>query len=149
MDDILIIYGTESGNAQMVAETLQGDFEARGHAVEIMEQWDAAQADWPSRQVVLICCATHGMGDLPSNIQPMFDELDETRPDLSNLRYGVVALGDQTYFDTFCKAGQVLDDLFDRLGATRVGERLEIDACTQPLPDEEAQKWAVEWVELL
>jgi MioC protein len=27
--------------------------------------------------------------------------------------------------------------------------RLEIDACTQPLPDEEALNWAQEWVTML
>jgi len=36
-----------------------------------------------------------------------------------------------------------------RLEAARIGERLEIDACTQPLPDEEALMWAKEWVTLL
>ena len=28
-------------------------------------------------------------------------------------------------------------------------ERLEIDACTQPLPDEEAVQWSKDWVALL
>jgi MioC protein len=39
--------------------------------------------------------------------------------------------------------------LFARCGARKVGERLEIDACTQPLPDEEALNWAQEWVTML
>ncbi|MCP5373389.1 MAG: flavodoxin domain-containing protein [Hyphomicrobiales bacterium] len=149
MADILIVVGTESGNAQMVAECLQDEFEGKGHGVEILDQWDPGQANLAGRETVLICCATHGMGDLPSNIQPMYDELDGSKPDLSHLRYGVIALGDQTYYDTFCKAGQEMDGLFNRLGARRVGERLEVDASTQPLPDEEALKWAEEWETLL
>jgi len=149
MADILIVVGTESGNAQMVAECLQDEFEAKGHGIEVIEQWDPAEANLGERETVLIVCATHGMGDLPSNIQPMFDELDESKPDFSHMRYGVIALGDQTYYDTFCKAGQDMDDLFKRLGASRIGERLEVDASTQPLPDEEAMKWAEEWEPLL
>lgn len=149
MDDILILIGTESGNAQMVAECLADDFSAKGHQTEVMDQADLAVADFPSRTVVLLCVATHGLGELPSNIQPLADELEEAKPDLSHLRYGVVALGDQTYQETFCNAGKVMDALFNDLGGKRVGERLEIDACTQPVPDEEAQKWAEEWITLL
>lgn len=149
MDDILILVGTESGNAQMVAECLADDFAARGHAAEVMDQVDLASASLASRAVVLLCIATHGLGELPSNIQPLFDEMEAERPDLSHLRYGVIALGDQTYQETFCNAGKVMDTLFADLGAKRVGERLEIDACTQPVPDEEAQRWAGEWVTLL
>jgi MioC protein len=79
----------------------------------------------------------------------MHDSLKQSRPDLSHLRYSVIALGDQTYHDTFCFAGKAMDALFAELGARKIGERLEIDACTQPLPDEEALDWAKEWVTLL
>jgi MioC protein len=101
------------------------------------------------RDVVLIVTATTGMGDLPSNIEPFARALEGENADLSSLRYGVIALGDQTYQDTFCGAGKKMDALFEKLGAKRIGERLDIDACTQPLPDEEAARWAAEWVELL
>lgn len=149
MDDILILVGTESGNAQMVAECLADDFAAKGRRAEVMDQANLPSVDFPARQIVLICTATHGLGELPSNIQPLADEMEAKRPDLSHVRYGVIALGDQTYQETFCNAGKVLDDLFADLGAKRVGDRLEIDACTQPVPDEEAQRWAEEWVSLL
>lgn len=149
MTDILIIVGTESGNSQMVADLLKEELGKQGHAVEVMSKGTASDADFPRRDVVLICCATHGDGELPDNIIPLHDSLKEARPDLSHLRYSVIALGDQTYHDTFCFAGKAMDALFAELGARKLGERLEIDACTQPLPDEEALDWAKEWVTLL
>ena len=90
-----------------------------------------------------------GDGELPDNLIPFHQNLAEKRPDLSHLRYGVIALGDQTYADTYCNAGRTFDALLAELGAHKVGERLEIDACTQPLPDEDALDWAKEWVEML
>jgi len=147
--DILIIVGTESGNSQMVADLLKEELGKQGHAVAVMNKGTAADADLARREVVLVCCATHGDGELPDNIIPLHDSLKEARPDLSHLRYCVIALGDQTYHDTFCFAGKAMDALFAELGARKVGERLEIDACTQPLPDEEALDWAKEWVTLL
>jgi MioC protein len=149
MANILILVGTESGNADMAADFLQDELGALGHDIEVMREGTAEDADFPARETVLICTSTHGSGELPDNIIPMHDSLAAARPDLSHLRYGVIALGDQTYAETFCQAGKTMDKLFADLGADRVGERLEIDACTQPLADEEAVTWAKEWVELL
>jgi MioC protein len=149
MAKIAILVGTESGNAQMVADTLEEELGTLGHAVEVFAEPDPVTVDLPSREVILICTSTHGDGELPDNLIPLHDALLDGRPDLSHLRYGVIALGDQTYHTTFCRAGKAMDRLFAELGAEKVGERLEIDACTQPLPDEEAVQWAQEWVSLL
>jgi MioC protein len=148
MADILILIGTESGNAQLVGDTLQDTLTAKGHKVAVDDN-AGADAVTGAKDVVLIVTATTGMGDLPANIQPLADQLTEANADLSHLRYGVIALGDQTYQDTFCGGGKKMDALFEKLGAKRVGDRLEIDACTQPVPDEEAVKWVEEWERLL
>jgi MioC protein len=148
MADILIVVGTESGNAQLVGDSLEETFSAKGHTVAVNDNADAS-AVTGAKDVVLVVTSTTGMGDLPANIQPLSDQLTDANADLSHLRYGVIALGDQTYQDTFCGGGKKMDALFEKLGAKRIGERLEIDACTQPVPDEEALKWAEEWVQLL
>lgn len=148
MASILILVGTESGNAQMVADTLQEELARAGHDVETRAEGDSLE-ELGSGRVVLICTATHGLGELPDNIIPLHDALAREKPDLSTLRYGVIALGDQIYEETFCNGGRMMDRLFSELGARRIGERLEIDACTQPLPDEDAVEWAKEWVALL
>ncbi|HLI12541.1 MAG TPA: flavodoxin domain-containing protein [Alphaproteobacteria bacterium] len=149
MAEIVILVGTESGNAQMVADVLQEELAREGHEIEVVSGGGAEAANLPARKIALVCCSTHGDGELPENIRPLHAALAQARPDLSHLRYGVIALGDQTYHDTFCRGGKTMDALLAELGAARVGERLEIDACTQPLPDEEALDWAREWVTLL
>ncbi len=146
MSKILIIVGTESGNAQMVGDTLMDEFTAQGHEAEVVSEGSLEDMDLGNQEVVLLCTSTHGLGELPDNIIPLHDDLVETKPDLSHLKYGVIALGDQTYAETFCKAGKIMDALLSSLGANKVGERLEIDACTQPLPDEEAIDWSKEWL---
>jgi MioC protein len=149
MEDLLIIVGTESGNAQMVADILQEELVKSGRRVAVMSGGGAAEARLEERALVLVCTSTHGDGELPENIRLLHAELGAARPDLSHIRYGVIALGDQTYKQTFCRGGKTMDALFSGLGAERLGERLEIDACTQPLPDEEALDWAREWLALL
>ena len=145
MADIAILVGTESGNAQMIADTLNDEL-GMDHDVVVHEEPELDELDLASREIVIICCSTHGDGELPDNIIPLHDTLKESDMDLSHLKYGIVALGDQTYHQTFCQAGKDMDAVFAARGAVRVGERLEIDACTQPLPDEDALDWAKEFM---
>lgn len=149
MTDILILVGSESGNAQMVADLLVDELGADGYGMSMVDDGDLAAADLASQEVVLLCCSTHGDGELPDNIIPLADAIREQKPDLSHIRYGVIALGDQTYAETFCNGGKAMDRIFADRGARRIGERLEVDACTQPLPDEDALDWAREWVTML
>ena len=148
MASILILVGTESGNAQMVADALKPVLTGAGHAVGVSDA-AASAADFLGNDVLLVVCATHGAGDIPTNILPLAEALERDRPDLSGHRYGIIALGDMTYQDTFCGAGKKLDGIFASCGAKRIGERLEVDASEQPLPDEEALTWIESWKALV
>jgi MioC protein len=148
MANILILVGTESGNAQMVADALKPVLEAGGHAVDVTDK-AATVADLRSHDTLLVVCATHGSGDIPTNILPLAETLERERPDLSGHRYGVIALGDMTYQDTFCGGGKKLDAALGVCGARKLGNRLEVDASSQPLPDEEALGWVEGWKALV
>jgi len=144
MANILILVGTESGNAQMVADTLKPVLGMAGHSVDVTDK-AAGKADLEAHEVLLVVCATHGSGDIPTNILPLAETLERERPDLSRHRYGVIALGDMTYQDTYCGGGKKLDRVFELCGAKKLGQRLEVDASSQPLPDEEALGWIEGW----
>ena len=148
MATILILVGTESGNAQMVADALKPVLGTAGHTVDVTDK-AATKSDLEAHDVLLVVCATHGSGDIPTNIQPLAHTLERERPDLSSHRYGVIALGDMTYQDTFCGGGKKLDQVFAACGARKLGERLEVDASSQPLPDEEALGWINGWKTLV
>jgi MioC protein len=148
MASLLILVGTESGNAQMVADALKPVLTAAGHKVEVTDK-AATVGDLQAHEVFLVVCATHGSGDIPTNITPLAETLERERPDLSGHRYGVIALGDRTYQDTFCGGGKKLDGVFALCGAQKLGDRLEVDASSQPLPDEEALGWIEGWKDLV
>ena len=145
---ILILVGTESGNAQMVADALKPVLIAAGHKVDVSDK-AASVGDLLGHEVFLVVSATHGTGEIPTNILPLAETLERERPDLSGHRYGVIALGDRTYQDTFCGGGKKLDFVFAACGARKLGERLELDASSQPLPDEEALGWINGWKTLI
>src|SRR5208283_1780019 len=134
--DITILVGTMTGTAEMVAQEVQQALESAGHraTIRVMDGLDAGVFQGGGN--FLICTSTYGQGDVPDNAQALYASLEAERPDLSAVTYGVIALGDLTYKDTFCEGGTRFDNLLSELGARRVGEILKHDASSGTLPEE-------------
>ncbi len=143
-----ILVGTMTGTAEMVAQEVQSALEASGHAVSIRMMDDLDASIFGTGGTFLICTSTYGQGDVPDNAQALYASLETERPDLSAVAYGVIALGDLTYKDTFCEGGIRFDSLLTELGARRVGEILKHDASSGTLPEEVAAQWILPWAEL-
>ena len=144
---ISILVGTMTGTAEMVAQEVQQALETAGHQanIQVMDGLDASV--FQGGGTFLICTSTYGAGDVPDNAQGLFNSLETERPNLSNVTYGVVALGDTTYKDTFCQGGIRFDKILTELGAKRAGEILMHDASSGTLPEELGAQWVVPWVE--
>jgi len=145
--DITILVGTMTGTAEMVAQEIEQVLESAGHhaKIQVMDNLDASV--FQGGGAFLICTSTYGNGDVPDNAQGLFNSLETERPDLSNVTYGVIALGDTTYKDTYCHGGKRFDKLLSELGAKRAGDMLTHDASSGTLPEEQAAQWVVPWVE--
>jgi len=130
-----------------VAQEVQAALEAVGHNATIQMMDDLEASVFADGGTFLICTSTYGQGDVPDNAQEFFESLEGERPDLSAVSYGVIALGDLTYRDTFCEGGLRFDRLMTELGAQRVGEILKHDASSGTLPEEVAAQWIVPWAE--
>ena len=143
---ITILVGTMTGTADLVAEEVRDRLEADGNDVEIvpMDGRDATVFARPG--IFLICSSTYGQGDVPDIAQGLFAALERDKPDLSSIRFGVIALGDRTYTATFCFGGKRFDELLRGLGAQRIGEMMIHDASAGTIPEEIAVEWAVEWI---
>jgi flavodoxin len=56
-------------------------------------------------ELIVIVSSTYGQGDIPDDGQAFFDSL-MNRNSLQGKLFTVFALGDRTYVDTFCHAGE-------------------------------------------
>lgn len=147
---LAILAASQSGTAIHVAEALKERLEeASALAVTLVEEGAVPDMEFADTDILLLVIATHGEGEVPDPFLPIYSALKERRPDLRRIRYGVVALGDMTYHQTFCGAGRQVDASLAALGATRIGERCEIDASAQPFPDEDALAWLEGWIAAL
>ncbi|GGX79599.1 flavodoxin [Litchfieldella qijiaojingensis] len=146
MPILKIFVGTVYGGALDVAEQVKPLFEQAGYEVTIYDQPSLDDLLGSPTDLALFCTSTTGSGDYPGNIVPFTRALSEQSPSLTELRYGLIALGDSSYGDTFCGAGRALDALLEELGAQRLGERLEVDAMETFMADDEALPWAEAWI---
>jgi flavodoxin len=144
---LTILVGTMTGTAELVAEELQDLLAPRGIAVEIVPMDGLDETAFEREGAFLLCTSTYGQGDVPDNARDFFERLQSARPDLSRVRYGLIALGDRTYSATYCQGGLKFDALLGELGAERVGEPLLHDASAGTVPEEAALEWAEPWAD--
>lgn len=142
MTKVTLISGSTMGSAEYVAEHMAEMLEELGHETEI--QHGPKLDDLTLEGIWLVVSSTHGAGDLPENIQPLFDSIGESAPDLSQVQFGSVGIGSSEY-DTFCGAIHKIDALLIKQGAKRIGECLEIDVQQHEIPEDPAGEWVKIW----
>lgn len=134
---IAVLYGTETGNAEMLAEDIAAHL---GDAsVTNLAAFDPA--DFDAATLYVIVCSTYGDGELPASAQPFAARMATQRPDLTGLRFAVFGMGDSEYPETFNFGGQRIEALMTAAGAVLVGERVTHDASGPEMADDLALAW--------
>jgi MioC protein len=135
---IEILVGSQMGAAEYVAEQVAETLVQAGYEVNIHLKPELNQLNRTA--VWLVITSTYGAGDLPDNIQPFADQLAQDRSDLTTLSFAVITLGDSSY-DTFCLAGEKLQNLLQLKAAKLLLPMLKIDAQQAELPEDIALGW--------
>ena len=147
-----ILVGTITSTADYVAQAIQMDCAELINDIEVqlMDALDISvfdQAD-AKETIYLICSSTYGSGDVPDNARALYDSMDTNPQFLGHVRYGVIALGDRTYLQTFCNGGKRFDQRLQDLGAQRIGDVWCHDASSGTMPESEGTAWCKQWLTL-
>ncbi|MDF2000448.1 assimilatory sulfite reductase (NADPH) flavoprotein subunit [Peribacillus frigoritolerans] len=135
--EVTILYGSQTGNAQGLAENAASKLEGNDFQVTISSMSDFKVNNLKKIENLLIAVSTHGEGDPPDNTLSFHEYLHGRRaPSLEGLRYSVLALGDSSY-EFFCETGKQFDKRLEELGGTRLFPRLDCDLDY----DEPASEW--------
>lgn len=145
-----ILVGTMTNTADYVAQAIQMDCSdlVSGVEIEMMDNLDISvfSAEKAKNAIYLICSSTYGQGDVPDNARALYESMDAAPEFLGHVKYGVLALGDRTYLQTFCFGGKKFDERLLGLGALRIGEVYCHDASTGTMPEEEGTAWCRQWL---
>jgi MioC protein len=145
---LLILVGTMTNTAEYVAQAIEMDCADLIPAIEVrmMDGLDISVFDEDALYV--ICSATYGAGDVPDNARHLYESLASRPKFLGNVRYGVIALGDSVYPQTFCNGGLRFDERLADLGAVRIGDVFRHDASAGTEPEVVCTAWVREWLAL-
>lgn len=144
MASIKILVGSVFGGALRAARAVEQALEAEGYPVSVLENPTLSDITSDSSPL-LVCTSTTGQGEIPGNLLPFYVNLREQLPQQPGRPFGVIVLGDSSYGDTFCGAGELMEEAFYETAARKVGPTLRIDALETPEPETAALPWAREW----
>ena len=132
MSDILhIVYGTQTGTAEELAYDIEKLSKDKGVDCKVFELDDISMDKLKEINKLLIVTSTTGDGEVPDNGLTFWENLSSlTELNISNLKYGVLALGDSSHYD-YCNAGKIIDEKLKDLGANRIIDRQECDFDTE------------------
>ncbi len=125
--EVTILFGSQTGNAQGLAENAAKTLTERGFQVTVSAMSDFKPNQLKKLKNLLIVVSTHGEGDPPDNALSFHEFLHGRRaPKLDDLRFSVLALGDTSY-EFFCQTGKEFDQRLGELGGTRLHPRVDCD----------------------
>ena len=146
-NDLLIIFGTETGNAEALADDAKIFAKEFGLEGRVMDMEDLTVDDLSDSKRLLICCSTWGEGDQPTNAEELYESACESDDGcMEGVHFAVLALGDTDY-EFFCESGKEWDVLIEQKGGTRVNERIDCDVDYED--DDECENWIKSTLEKL
>lgn len=138
-NSLLLIFGTETGNAEELAEdaaNMAKDFDLEA---TVMDMEDIEPDEISSSKRLIVVCSTWGEGEQPVNAQDLYDSVEETEEgSMEGVNFAVLALGD-TAFELFCESGKEWDTILEEKGGNRVNDRIDCDT--------DYDDYAEEWLE--
>ena len=132
LHDVLIGYGSESGNALALARSLRQQLVSQGQTAQLINLNKIAPAQLTRDQRLLIITSTTGDGEAPANAERFFHNLSSSGDSLQ-CEFALLALGDRLY-SNFCAFGHQLSQQLKSLGARPLFPVLEVDRlCPQTI----------------
>jgi sulfite reductase (NADPH) flavoprotein alpha-component len=123
---LTVLYGTESGNSESLADRAVKEAKKRGFQARMRNMADCTAADLEASSSLLVIVSTWGDGEPPETATGFYKELMASNNRLAAVRFSVCALGDTSY-EKFCQTGKDIDSKLESLGAIRVAPRKDCD----------------------
>ncbi len=124
---LTILYGSQTGNGEALAQALAQQAAVQGFTAAAISLADYKPANLKRESFLTFVISTHGEGDPPDDAELFYEFLmSKKAPQLPQLKYSVLALGDSSYVN-FCSTGREFDARLNELGAERFEALIECD----------------------
>jgi len=121
---VTILYGSDTGNAEMVAKNFHFEMKRRGMRAKCLALNEVELPDLQEESKILAVVSTAGQGDMPKTAVKFWEHAQafaETAPPdfLKDTKFAVFGMGDASYA-FFNEAAKQIDGLFGKLGGQRL-----------------------------
>lgn len=119
---IVILFGSQTGNAEELAESLWRQFKSRGFSGPVIPMDSYNICNLINEEFVIFVCSTTGDGEEPDNMKKFWKFLlrkSLPKDSLKNMKFGVLGLGDSSYSKFNFTAKKLYKRLL-QLGATQL-----------------------------
>jgi len=95
---LTVLYGTESGNSEELAEKVFKEAKKKGFKSKIANMSETNPTELAGTERLLVIVSTWGDGDPPEAAEEFYKELMEKEVSLAGVEFSVCALGDTSWF---------------------------------------------------
>ena len=140
MAKAIIVYGSETGNTETVAEVIAAALEDANFQITLKEVTQASVDELSGYDLILLGSSTWGdeEKELQADMVDFYDDLEGA--DLSGKPAAAFGCGDSDYTH-FCGAVDLLEERLEQIGATLLDGGLRIDGDPD---DDDAREWATQ-----
>lgn len=141
---LTILYGSESGNSEKLADLSAKEAKKKGFAATVKNMADVTPESLTKVENLLVIVATWGDGEPPQTATEFHKAFTTGTYDFSKTKFSVCALGDTAY-EQFCQTGKDFDLALEKFGAKRILDRQDCDVEYE----EPYKKWLAEALQIL
>ena len=137
----LVLYASQTGNAQTIAESLYQDLSSNGIDAVLKSTLDIKLKELKDYSAILVTASTHGEGKPPDDAIEFHEAFTskkgaKKRPKLEGVKHAVLGLGDSSY-EFFCQTAKDFDKALGDSGSVALHEAVLCDVDY----DDPAQGW--------
>ncbi|HEY0662882.1 MAG TPA: sulfite reductase flavoprotein subunit alpha [Lysobacter sp.] len=125
---ILLAFASQTGSAERLAWQTAQALREGGFDVDVQRLGKLRPEQLANVGRALFVVSTFGEGEAPDDARGFARRMRTSTPPLANLRYGVLALGDREYGDSYCGFGRELEHWLHHAGAQPLFDRIDVDA---------------------
>ena len=140
-----ILFGSHTGNCEALAHNMASVAKDRGIDVEVSDMASFKARNLKKVKNLAVLVSTHGLGEPPIQAEDLYKYLHGKKaPNLSDVKFSVLALGDSSYVD-YCQTGKDFDAVLEKLGGQRIVLRQDCDVDYE----DDAEAWQAKFLDEL
>jgi len=126
MANILFVYGSTSGNTEMVVDKVAAVLAAQGHLATTQRAEKTSVDDLNGYDLYVLACSTYGHGVLQEHFEPFAQALKGA--DLAGKRFAVIGLGDNLYDAEYnMESAHILEGIIHERGGELLYKSLRLN----------------------